>query len=130
VAANRLGEIRRALARTVSTGTGRPCYAYPPRQVETPAFFPAARTGKPEAMLGESSTLIQPLWFVVPPTDEELFDLVDDMIHGDRSLPAVIDATPDLSIGVDAAAGEWIEGIVEVGGEELWGVRFDIEVIY
>lgn len=137
MAKHTLDEVTAALAATVQPVTGIGCHVRPPRNVNPPVTFPGTRSGKIETSDGYdvagSQSVTIPLWTVVAATDGSQFVSIDQVISGEKSIEAALDATPDLGLGegVDAAVdGEWSEGEIDLAGTTYWGVRVDVEVIY
>lgn len=125
-----LADIRTALV-TVLRRTGWQTTGYPPAQVNPPAIFVGARSGKRETQDG-GDVVTWPIFAAVAPTNPSHFDKLDRLIDGPSSLIDVVDDAEDLGLdGVSAfVSGEWSEGDFEIGGQKLYGVRFTIEVRY
>lgn len=124
-----LAEIREALGDTLEE-TGVNVRRYPPGSINPPCLFPGLRTGRNVTQDG-GSRITAKWWFAVSATVDDQRDGIDYMIDGDQSLPAVLDATPDLGLGDTVSCtvtGDWKEAQVEVGGTVYWGVEFTLEI--
>lgn len=123
-----LSEIREALV-IVLRRTGWNVTGHPPSQVNPPAIFVGARSGKRETQDG-GDLITWPLFAAVALGNPSHFDKLDRLIDGPDSLVDIIDANDSLGIdGVSAfVSGEWSEGDFEIGGQSLYGVRFTLDV--
>lgn len=122
-----LGDIRPALT-NILRRTGWHVTGHPPAQVNTPAIFVGARSGKRETQ-GGGDVVTWPIFAAVSLSNPSDFVKLDELIDGPSSLIDIVDANDDLGIdGVSAfISGEWSEGDFSVGGQNLYGVRFTIE---
>lgn len=125
-----LGEIRQALARVVHDRCGVQAYAYARPQIVTPCVVPLDISAVPVDMGGSDDVTVT-LAVMVAATEESGIARLDELVDGECSVPAAIDADPTL--GLDGVAVQWTEwGGTELttwAGVEVWVTKVQLMVL-